>query len=75
MPAAKGYVEISVEGCKGCELCVTFCPTKCLAMNMLDTNNYGLHYAYMADEDKCIACQNCAVMCPDAAITVFKKVG
>jgi len=74
MPA-KGYVEISVEGCKGCELCVNACPTKCLDINKTDTNSYGLHYAFLANEEKCIACQNCAVICPDAAITVYKKVG
>ncbi len=72
MPA-KGYVEISKEGCKGCNLCVINCPTKCLALNTSDTNSYGLHYAYLAEEEKCIACMNCAVMCPDAAITVYKK--
>lgn len=74
MPA-KGYIEISVEGCKGCAFCVHHCPTDCLEMNMSDTNSYGLHYAYIADEDKCIACQNCSVICPDAAITVYKKAG
>ena len=74
MPKAKGYVEISIEGCKGCNLCVIHCPTKCLALDTSDTNSYGLHYAYLADEEKCIACANCAVMCPDAAITVYKKV-
>lgn len=73
MPA-KGYVDISVEGCKGCGLCVVHCPTKCLAMELSDTNSYGLHYAYLVDEDKCIACANCGFICPDAAITVYKKV-
>jgi 2-oxoglutarate ferredoxin oxidoreductase subunit delta len=73
MPA-KGYVEISSEGCKGCTLCVIHCPTKCLALNKSDTNSYGLHYAYLENEEECIACMNCAVICPDAAITVFKKV-
>lgn len=74
MPA-KGYVEISVEGCKGCGLCVANCPTNCLAMNLSDTNSYGLHYAYLAEEEKCIACANCGIICPDAAVTVYKKVG
>ncbi len=74
MPA-KGYIEISVEGCKGCGLCVANCPTKCLAINQSDTNSYGLHYAYLAEEEKCIACANCGIICPDAAITVYKKVG
>ncbi len=74
MPKAKGYVEISVEGCKGCNLCVLNCPTKCLALNTADTNSYGLYYAYQADEEKCTGCGNCAVMCPDAAITVYRKM-
>ena len=73
MPA-KGYVEISQEGCKGCSLCIAHCPVKCLALNTNDTNSFGLHYAYLAEPDKCIACQNCAVMCPDAAITVYRKM-
>jgi 2-oxoglutarate ferredoxin oxidoreductase subunit delta len=73
-PKAKGYIEISVEGCKGCGLCIIHCPVECIAMNTADTNSYGLHYAYLSKEDVCIACQNCAVMCPDAAITVYKKV-
>jgi len=70
--AAKGYVEISVERCKGCELCIVNCPVDCLAMNKTDTNSFGLHYAYQS-EDKCIACANCAVVCPEACITVYKK--
>ena len=74
MPS-KGYVEISIEGCKGCKLCVLSCPVKCLALKTSDTNSFGLHYSYLAEEEKCIACQNCAVICPDAAITVFKKMG
>jgi len=72
MPA-KGYVDISVEACKGCALCIESCPTKCLEMNTSDTNSFGLHYSYLKHEDKCIACQNCAVICPDAAISVYKK--
>ena len=70
----KGYVEISVDGCKGCSLCVINCPTECLAINESDVNTYGLHYAYQAEPDKCIACMNCAVMCPDAAITVYRMI-
>lgn len=70
----KGYVEIDIEECKGCNLCVLNCPTDCLALNTSDTNSYSLHYAYLADEDKCIACLNCAVICPDAAITVYREV-
>jgi 2-oxoglutarate ferredoxin oxidoreductase subunit delta len=70
----KGYVEIDIEACKGCSLCVLNCPTECLALNTSDTNSYSLHYSYVVDQDKCIACMNCAVICPDAAITVYREV-
>ncbi|MBD3413371.1 MAG: 4Fe-4S dicluster domain-containing protein [Candidatus Aminicenantes bacterium] len=72
MPA-KGTVDIDIERCKGCNLCVPSCPTDCLALNTSDTNSYGLHYAYLDKEEDCIACMNCAVICPDAAITVYRK--
>ena len=70
----KGYVEIDIEACKGCNLCVLNCPTECLALNTSDTNSYSLFYAYVVDQDECIACLNCAVICPDAAITVYREV-
>ncbi|MCK5796570.1 MAG: 4Fe-4S binding protein [Deltaproteobacteria bacterium] len=72
--AVKGYVEIDVEGCKGCELCVVNCPTDVLALNMKDTNSYGLHYAVMVAEERCTGCMNCAVVCPDACITVYREI-
>lgn len=71
MPA-KGYVKIDEERCKGCNLCVINCPTECLALNTSDTNSFGLHYAYLAEPEKCIACQNCSVICPDAAVKVYR---
>ena len=71
MPA-KGYVEIDKEMCKGCSLCILQCPTDCLALNTSETNSFGLHFAYLAEEDKCIGCANCGIVCPDAAITVYR---
>jgi 2-oxoglutarate ferredoxin oxidoreductase subunit delta len=71
--APKGYVEIAIEVCKGCNLCVLSCPTDCLALNTSDTNIYGLHYSTLSKPEECIGCANCAVMCPDAAITVYRK--
>ena len=73
MPA-KGYVEIDKEMCKGCNLCVLNCPTECLALNTSETNSYGLYFAYQAEPEKCIGCANCGVICPDAAITVYRKL-
>ena len=52
--AQKGYVEIDKETCKGCNLCVIRCPTKCLTLNTSDTNSFGLHYSYLARPEDCI---------------------
>jgi 2-oxoglutarate ferredoxin oxidoreductase subunit delta len=71
MPA-KGYVDIDIEQCKGCNLCVLHCPTECLALNTTETNSYGLHFAYLVDEEKCIGCANCGVICPEGAIAVYR---
>ena len=71
--APKGYVEIAIEVCKGCNLCVISCPNECLALNTSDTNSYGLHYSTIVKPEECIGCANCAVMCPDAAITAYRK--
>ena len=70
--AAKGYVEIDTEGCKGCNLCVIHCPTDVLELNKADTNSFGLHYAVMVAEEKCNGCMNCSLVCPDAAVTVYR---
>jgi len=72
--AFKGRVEIDRERCKGCLLCVRACPTKVLAVS--DTaNSWGYYPAVQVAEDKCIACGNCYVVCPDVAITVYKLEG
>lgn len=55
--------------CKGCELCVSVCPTKIIVMSE-DLNDKGFHYATVTDQSKCIACAFCARMCPDVVIEV-----
>jgi len=32
----------------------------------------GVHPAVITDQDACVGCCNCAVMCPDAVITIEK---
>ena len=71
MPA-KGWVEINDLYCKACELCVTDCPTHVLALDMSRLSPKGYHPAYMLHPEECIACGICSVVCPDAAITVYK---
>lgn len=64
-------VVIDTNLCKGCGLCVNFCPKKCLSISK-ELNAKGFYPAMQADEEGCTACGICYMMCPDAAITVYK---
>ncbi|MDR0293684.1 MAG: 4Fe-4S binding protein [Oscillospiraceae bacterium] len=59
--------------CKGCALCVDACPKKLLRLSPGSLNEKGYHPVGVTDEDACISCAFCAVMCPDCVITVAKK--
>ena len=45
-----------------------------LDLKKKEVNNRGYHYAYMIAPDKCIGCQSCALVCPDACIEVYRVV-
>ena len=68
--AVRGTVDIDIETCKGCELCVEACPQDTLSMSK-EINNKGYHYA-VTIQDNCTGCVNCALVCPDAVITVYR---
>jgi 2-oxoglutarate ferredoxin oxidoreductase subunit delta len=70
MAKQKGAVVIDTVKCKGCGLCVEACPTKTLGLAK-EINAKGFNYAEMV-KDECIACVSCALVCPDAVITVYK---
>ena len=64
-------VTFNRDKCKGCELCVSFCPRKILALD--DTvNSKGYRPACITDQSACIGCQSCAQMCPDLCITIYE---
>lgn len=68
--SAKGKITVNKELCKGCGVCISVCPVKILDFDNSDVNSKGYHPMKSMDPDKCIACANCGLMCPDAAITV-----
>jgi 2-oxoglutarate ferredoxin oxidoreductase subunit delta len=35
-------------------------------------NSKGYRYAEMANEDECIGCASCGIVCPDGCISVYK---
>jgi 2-oxoglutarate ferredoxin oxidoreductase subunit delta len=66
----KGRVEIEINRCKGCELCTVECKEHALTLS--DTINIkGYRYA-VANNELCNGCVNCALVCPDAVITVYR---
>jgi 2-oxoglutarate ferredoxin oxidoreductase subunit delta len=55
-------VIIKKEWCKGCRICVAFCPTGVL--EMINAK------ATVVNPDKCTFCKLCEVRCPDFAVKV-----
>ena len=72
MAKVKGAIVVDNERCKGCEVCVGTCHSQVIAMTE-DVNGKGYHYAYMENPDFCTGCFNCAMVCPDGVITVYRK--
>ena len=54
---------INREWCKGCGICVHFCPKKVLTLDNEDK-------AVAVRLEDCIACRLCELRCPDLAIEV-----
>ncbi len=57
-------IKIIEKYCKGCHICVEFCPTRVLEMKG--------SIAVVKNPDACITCMQCELRCPDFAITVTK---
>jgi len=57
-------IIINEEWCKGCNLCVEFCPKKVLELK--DAK------ACVVSLEDCIGCSICEYRCPDFAIEVNK---
>ncbi|MGD9910357.1 MAG: 4Fe-4S dicluster domain-containing protein [Candidatus Izemoplasmatales bacterium] len=66
----KGKVTFAREVCKGCSLCVEFCPQHILYQDKADINKSGYNIIKVSEPEKCIGCAFCAMMCPDSVITV-----
>lgn len=59
----RGRVTIFPNWCKGCGLCVEFCP-----VDVLEQGEDG--HVTVAHPDRCTACRWCELHCPDFAIFV-----
>ena len=61
MEKAKKEVVINQEWCKGCGICVAFCPKE-----VLELDDEG--HAIWAHPENCIKCALCEMRCPDVAV-------
>jgi len=69
---AKGRIIVDIDKCKGCGLCFEACPYDLLEFDANTVNSKGYQPMRIHSPEKCIGCANCALMCPDVAITVEK---
>lgn len=67
-----GAVVIDTDRCKGCNLCVVACPKNVLQLSTKEVNHKGYAYCQDVRPYDCIGCASCAIVCPDACITVYK---
>ena len=64
-------IVIDTKKCKGCELCVVYCPEKAIRLSR-DFNSAGYHPAEFIAEARCNGCGYCYIICPETAIEVYK---
>jgi 2-oxoglutarate ferredoxin oxidoreductase subunit delta len=62
-PRPRGHVTIFGTWCKGCGICIEFCP-----QGVFEANGQGR--PIVVHPGKCTACHWCDTHCPDMAITV-----
>ncbi len=74
---ASGFIEIDVESCKDCKLCISVCPHR-----LIDSSDHMNKIGYYAarfierdhkkEERTCTGCGLCAISCPEIAIEVYR---
>jgi 2-oxoglutarate ferredoxin oxidoreductase subunit delta len=63
-------IKVLTRYCKGCGLCVTVCK-KGVIKQEGPINEKGYRTVIITRPEECTLCQNCLVMCPDAAIELI----
>ncbi|RKX72652.1 ferredoxin [candidate division TA06 bacterium] len=63
----KFQIFVNTDFCKGCGLCVAFCPKKVLELDKVTGKSTPIRI------EDCIGCKTCENMCPDFAIAVEKE--
>jgi len=67
----KGRIEIDQGLCKGCGLCVSFCPKQMISTSD-KLNASGYQFAVFNEDGDCTGCAICALVCPEVVIEVYR---
>jgi 2-oxoglutarate ferredoxin oxidoreductase subunit delta len=65
-------IEINENLCKGCEICIEFCPFVVFGKSE-KLNRKGYYVPVILAEDKCNGCKLCDLLCPELAIVLTEK--
>lgn len=72
MSEPRFLVIIDAEACKGCSLCIDFCPRGVIEL-VEGLNRLGYHPARAVRIEDCSGCQACAQMCPEGGVTIYRR--
>ena len=67
-------VTIDTERSNGCGLSANAFPKGIITLNGKTLISQGYHPAEVTEQEKCIACAMCALMCPHVVIRVERDV-
>ncbi len=67
----KGCIEIDQGLCKGCGLCIAFCPKETISTSD-KLNASGYLPAVFNEDGGCTGCAICALVCPEVVIEVYR---
>ncbi|KMY67456.1 hypothetical protein AAU61_11530 [Desulfocarbo indianensis] len=70
----KGEIKIDRERCKGCQLCLAFCPKNRITVSteLNEKGYYPAEFSQGEGKEACTGCTTCAIVCPDLAIEVYR---
>ena len=68
----KPIVIIDAEYCKGCGICIHFCPKHILGLAS-EVNSLGYHPPIVTNGNECTGCRQCELYCPDFAIFIIEE--